>query len=73
MARSWIGRKETRVMFIIFTCAMLGIANVMIISTLNTRGQIIDEFITGTITITDLLLIVFLVWLLIGIIIAVLD
>jgi len=35
------------------------------------QGTIIDEFITGTISITDLMAITIIIWLLVGVIIAV--
>lgn len=53
----------------IFGCGMLGIIQAMILFEMNTRGILIDEFITGSITITDLMVGVVIIWLLIGVII----
>jgi len=66
-------KREFQAMLIVIVCAILGIVSAMIINTMYVRGQIIDELITGTITIGDLQFIVFFAWLLIGIIIGVLK
>jgi len=55
---------------IVLVCGVIGIVNAMIFNTLNDRGVIINELLVGTISITDLMIIVILVWLMLGIIIA---
>ena len=49
---------------------VLGIINAMIFKTLYDEGIIIDAFIAGTITITDLMTIVVVMWFVVGIILA---
>ena len=66
-------RKEFQTMLIVIVCAILGVVSAMIVNTMYVRGQIIDEFITGTITIDDLMFVVFFAWLVVGIIIGVLK
>jgi len=56
-------------MVIVIVCGILGIVSAMIIKTMYVRGHVIDEMITGTITIDDLQFVIFLAWLLIGIMI----
>lgn len=48
---------------------VLGIINAMIFKTLYDEGIIIDAFIAGTITITDLMTFVVVVWFVMGILI----
>lgn len=59
---------------IIVVCALLGVVTDMIINQLYTNGIFIDEIITAseTITINDLLFIVFFAWLFTGIVIGIL-
>jgi len=56
-------------MVIVIVCGILGIVSAMIVKTMYVRGHVIDEMITGTITIGDLQFVVFFAWLLIGIMI----
>ena len=60
-------RREFTITLTVLVCAILGIVNAMIIKQLYMRGIIIDEMITGTITISDLMFFVFFIWVLIGI------
>jgi len=60
-------RREFRTMVIVVVCGILGVVSAMIVKTMYIRGHVIDEMITGTITIGDLQFVVFLAWLLIGI------
>ena len=64
---SW---EDFEVVPIILICGVIGIINAMIFHTLNDEGIIIDEFITGSITITNLMALVIVIWLIVGIIIA---
>ena len=60
-------------MLVMVVSAIMGVISAMIVNTMYVRGQIIDELITGTITISDLMFVVFFAWLLMGIIIGVLK
>jgi len=55
----------------IMGCGFVGVIFAAILKILNDQGTMIDEFITGTITITDLMAIVIIIFLLVGVIIAV--
>ena len=57
---------------LVFGSGMIGIIFAGILKALYDRGIVIDEMITGSITITDVMGITILLWLLIGVMIAVL-
>jgi len=61
---------DTRFVATIFGTSFVGIILSMILYEMNTRGIIIDEFITGTIVINDLILIVNILFLLVGVMLA---
>ena len=52
-------------------CGFVGIILAAIEYTLYIEGILIDEFITGSVTIADLMAITIVIWLIIGVIIAV--
>jgi hypothetical protein len=56
---------------IVMFCGFAGIILAFIEKALYDNGTIIDEFITGTITITDLMALTIIIWIIIGIIIGV--
>lgn len=60
---------ESLVIVLVF--GVFGIVIAMIVNTLNTRGIIIDEFLTGSVTITDLIVGIIILFLVIGVIVAV--
>ena len=62
---------ETRTGIIVFCFIMAGVIMAAILETLYTNGIMIDEFITGTITISDLMAMTIIIWLLVGVIVAV--
>lgn len=64
-------RKEVDMMLIIVVCAILGVVTAVIVNLLYTNGIIFDELITDSITIDDAMFIVFLIWVIVGIIIGV--
>lgn len=64
-------RKQFELMLIILVCGILGVITSVIANQLYTQGIIIDELISGTITINDLTFIIFFAWIVIGIIIGV--
>ena len=55
----------------VLTCAMIGIGFAGLFGYWNAQGIIIDEYIAGTITITDLQTIVIFLWAILGIILGV--
>lgn len=59
---------ESLIIVLIF--GVLGIIVAMIVNTLNTSGTVINEFVTGTITITDLIAGIIILFLIIGVVIA---
>ena len=59
---------ETLIIPLIF--GVLGICNAMILWNLWHEGIIIDEMITGTITINDLMTIVVVLWFIVGVVLA---
>ena len=67
-------KREFQMMLIVVVCAIMGVVSAMIVNTMYTRGQIIDELLAETtITISDLMFVVFFMWVLMGIIIGVLT
>jgi hypothetical protein len=65
-------RKETNMMFIIVTCAILGIIACGVISILYSNGIFIDELIVNTVTIDDIMIIIVLSSIITGIILSIL-
>lgn len=57
---------------IVFACGMIGLLFAGIEQALYNDGILIDEMITGTISITDIMTVTILLWLIIGTLIAVL-
>ena len=65
-----VAYKDFEALVIILVCGVLGIVNAMIFNTMNTEGIIIDSFVSGNITILDIMTYTIILWLLVGIIIA---
>ena len=63
--------KDVRTGVTVMFCGFFGIILAAIEHTLYQEGILIDEFITGSVTITDLMAITIIGWLIIGIILAV--
>lgn len=63
--------RELKTGLVVLLCIFAGILVAGIEYELNSQGILINEFITGTISITDLMAITIVVWILIGGIIAV--
>ncbi|MHA1829061.1 MAG: hypothetical protein ACTSX6_10500 [Candidatus Heimdallarchaeaceae archaeon] len=59
-------------MVIIIISGCLGVLFAGILKALYDKGILIDEMITGTITITDLMTVTVLIWLIVGVMIAIL-
>jgi len=64
-------RRDARLALTIIVCALLGVTSAMIVKTMHDQGVIIDEFVTGSITLQDLQFMVFFLWLVVGIIVGV--
>jgi len=64
-------QREFESMLIVLVCVVLGIVMAMMIKTLNDEGIIVNLLVTGTITLEHLMFIVFFMWLLVGILLAV--
>lgn len=55
----------------VLTCTIIGIGFAGLFGYWNAQGIIVDEYITGTITITDLQTAVILIWSILGVILGV--
>ncbi len=55
---------------IILVCGVLGLVNALILNNLYENGILIQEFVSGSITIETLMTLVIIVWLMVGIILA---
>lgn len=66
-----VTRNDINPGIIVMFCGFAGIIVAFIEKVLYDNGTIIDEFITGTITITDLMALTIIIWILVGIIIGV--
>ena len=64
-----MGRNE-RAFAISMLCGIIGIILAITLQLLNTAGIVIDEFISGTITIREVQAIVIIVWIIIGVAVA---
>jgi len=64
-------KKEVNVLLIIVVCAILGIITAVVVNLLYTNGVVIDELIANTISIDDVMFVVFLLWIVVGIVIGV--
>jgi len=64
-----MGRNE-RAFAISMLCGIIGIILAITLQLLNTAGIVIDEFISGTITIREVQTIVIIVWIIIGVAVA---
>lgn len=53
---------------IVFTCGMIGIILAFIVYYLYSNGIVIDEYVTGTITIENVMALVIIVWSAIGVV-----
>jgi len=59
-----------RAFAITLLCGIIGVIIAIIIQMLNTQGIIIDEFLTGTITLRELQAIIIILWLLMGVVVS---
>lgn len=64
-----MGRNE-KAFAISMLCGIIGIILAITLQLLNTAGIVIDEFISGTITIREVQAIVIIVWIIIGVAVA---
>jgi hypothetical protein len=55
----------------ILTCALIGVGFAGLLGFMNTNGILVDEYITATLTITDLQTVVILAWVFVGVIVGV--
>lgn len=60
---------EFKSFLLVPVCAGIGVAIAMILEVLNDKGLLIDEYITGSVTLADLQTIVIVIFLLFGIMI----
>lgn len=65
-------KRDYETPFIVVICSVIGIVLSQIIRTLYNAGVVLDEFITDSITITDVMLVVVILWFIIGVIISIL-
>jgi len=56
---------------IVFICGMIGIGLAFVLYLLNAEGILVDEYITGSITIENIMSITIIIWTLIGVVISV--
>jgi H+/Cl- antiporter ClcA len=66
-------RKEYEMMSIIIVCAILGVIMAGITNILYTNGTFIDEVITNTVTIEDIMFLEIFLFILVGVIIGVMK
>jgi len=59
--------RNTRAFAISMLCGLLGVIFAIMVGILNSAGIIIDEFITGTITIRELQAVIVIIWVIFGI------
>lgn len=65
-----VSYKDFEALVIVLIFGVLGVICAMIIYELDARGILIDEFITSSITVTDLQAFVIIVWLIVGVLVA---
>lgn len=65
-----IGTGDLNGFFAVPTSSGIGITVCMLLESLNTSGRIVDEFITGSVTLLDMQIITIIIFTLIGIVIA---
>jgi len=58
---------------IIFICGMMGIVLAFILYLLHINGIVIDEYVTGSITIENIMAITIIVWAMVGVMVAVIK
>ncbi len=63
--------KNTSAMFIVISCGIIGIVFAIIIQMMNADQLLVNELLTGTISLRVIQTVVILVWLIIGVILAV--
>ena len=63
--------KDVRAGIIVMFCGFVGIIFAMIEQTLYEKGILFDEFVTGSITLADFMALTIIIWLIVGVIIAV--
>jgi len=63
--------KDVRAGVVAMFCGFVGIILAAIEKTLYDEGIVIDEFVTGSITLPDLMALTIIIWLLIGVVFAV--
>ena len=62
-----------RIFAIIFVCGILGVVFAIMLQLLNTAGILVDEFITASLTIREVQVIVIMFWFLLGIAISAME
>jgi len=65
-----VSSRDFDTMVIVLVFLVLGLVTSMILWTLNDRGVLIDELVSGSISITDLQIVVIILWGMVGIIVA---
>ena len=65
--------REFKILKIVLVCIVIGVIIAMLFSTMNSHGLIIDELITGTITITDLMFVTVFIFGMVGVMVGVLS
>lgn len=58
---------------IVFICGCIGIGLALILYILNAQGILIDEYITGSITIENVMALTILIWTLIGVVLSAIE
>lgn len=65
--------KDIRSAIIVVGCGLVGIIFAVIEKTLYDKGVLIDEFITGSITLPDLMAFTIIFWLIVGVVLGVIS
>ena len=61
---------SVRYFAIVFICGCIGIALALILYILNAQGIVVDEYISGSITIENLMAVTILIWTMIGVVLS---
>ena len=65
--------KSFRSFAIVFICGLIGIIQAYILYVMNLEGIVVDEYITGSITIENVMALTILVWAMIGVVASAFD
>ena len=63
--------RDVHVGIVTMAIGFMGVLIAAIVNTLNTEGTLVDEFITGSVTITDLMSVIIIIFLVVAVVYAV--